>query len=213
VLPESSPGVALLIGEHSRAQSLYEDWILVHELFHLGVPSYQNEGKWFDEGLATYFEPIIRVRAGYKREQDVWSEFAHEMPRGLRAVNEYGLERAQSFDDIYWGGAIVLLLADIEIRKRTDGARGIEDGLRGVLEAGGTANQVWTLDRTLKLADQHCGGDTLQAMAKRHATRGSRVDLDAVFRELGVEVKPDGVVLHDDAPLAKIRHALMFGEK
>src|SRR5262249_48745879 len=161
-------------------------------------------------GLATYFEPIIRARAGYKREQDVWSEFIHEMPRGLRAINEYGLERARSFDDIYWGGAIALLFADVEIRKQSNGSRGLEGGVRGVLDAGGTANQVWPLTKTLTLADQHCGSETLERIAREHATRGTPVDLAGLFRELGVEAKPDGVLLHDDAPMAEIRHRITF---
>src|SRR5690606_26402181 len=39
VLPESSPGIAILLGSEARADSLYSDWILTHELFHLGFPS------------------------------------------------------------------------------------------------------------------------------------------------------------------------------
>ena len=47
----------------------------MHELYHLGFPSFQGEGKWLDEGLATYYEPMIRARAGLRTETSLWDEF------------------------------------------------------------------------------------------------------------------------------------------
>jgi hypothetical protein len=211
VLPESAPGVVVLVGEHADRARLYDDWILVHELFHLGVPSFNGEGKWFDEGLATYFEPIIRARAGWRREEDVWAEFVRAMPLGLRAVNEKGLEQAEDFGEIYWGGAIVVLLADVEIRRTTAGKVGLEDGLRGVLDAGGQASEVWPLRRALALSDKSCGVSALEPLARAHAKRAEHVDLDALWRELGIERQHHGVSLRADAPLASVRHSIVFG--
>ena len=211
VLPESAPGVVVLIGEHTTRARLYDDWILVHELFHLGVPSFNGEGKWFDEGLATYFEPIIRARAGWRREADVWAEFVRAMPLGLEAVNTKGLEQAEDFGEVYWGGAIVVMLADVEIRRATGGVRGLEDGLRGVLDAGGQASEVWPLDRTLALSDKSCGVSALEPLARAHAKHAEHVDLDALWRELGVERRPGGVVLRNNAILAEVRHSIVFG--
>lgn len=207
VLPESAPGVVLLVGEHTGRARLYQDWILVHELFHLGVPSFSGEGRWFDEGLATYFEPIIRARAGWRTEESVWAEFRRAMPLGLEAVSKKGLERARDFGEVYWGGAIVVMLADVEIRRRTGGARGLEDGLRAVLAAGGHASEVWPLDRTLSLSDESCGVPALEPLARAHARSASRVDLDALWRDLGVE---DGR-LNASAPLAEVRRAILRG--
>lgn len=214
VLPESAPGIVLLVGEHTTKDDLYRDWILIHELFHLGVPSFSGEGKWFDEGLATYFEPIIRARAGWRTEESVWEEFRRAMPRGLEAIGAKGLEQAQDFAEVYWGGAIVVLMADIEIRKKTAGQRGIEDGLRGVLSAGGHASEVWPLDRTLELSDRAAGVAALEPLARAHARTATTVDLDKLFRELGVEEGKDGndgVSLNPSAPLAEVRRAILRG--
>ncbi len=95
VLPESSPAIVVLVGQHADCESLYSAWVLVHELFHTGSPSYVDEGKWFDEGLATYYEPLIRARAGWLGERAVWREFAHAMPDGLPALAEGGLEKRE----------------------------------------------------------------------------------------------------------------------
>jgi hypothetical protein len=212
LLPESGAGIVVLLGEHTQASDLARDWVLVHELFHVGCPSFQGEGKWFDEGLATYFEPLIRARAGLLSETEVFAEFFEAMPRGLPAFGERGLENAESYADVYWGGALFCFLADLEIRKRSGGKLGLEDGVRAVLAQGGFASEVWPLARALDAADAVFETPVLAPLAARHARAGTPVDLPAVFGDLGVTRGADGAVeLDDSAPLAAVRRALFSG--
>jgi len=210
LLPESAPGVALLLGAETPESALDRDWILLHELFHIGVPSFDGEGKWFDEGLATYFEPILRVRSGMSSELELWREFANGMPRGLPALARYGLERAPGYAGVYWGGAVYCLLADVELRRASELRVGLEDAVRAVFHAGGRASDVWSLDETLAFAERALDTDVLSSLRRRHAARPSRVDLDALFAELGVVVRDGTVVeLRNDAPLSAVRAALV----
>jgi hypothetical protein len=211
VLPESAPGIALLVGQHTPANKLYDDWVLVHELFHLGFPSFHREGKWLDEGLATYYEPLIRARHGWKTEVAVWSEFVRAMPQAVRAGQVGGLEKSSTFREIYWGGAIVVMLADIEARKRSGGARGLEHGLRAVLAGGGNASEVWTLERVVALIDSRYDAPLLAPITRTYAHDPAPIDLDALFGQLGVVVSADGVTLRDDAPLSAIRSSVVYG--
>jgi hypothetical protein len=208
VLPESEPAVALLVGQHAPAKALQADWILVHELFHLGFPSFFDEGKWLDEGLATYYEPIIRVRAGLYSEAELWKELATSMPQGLLAFEQQGLEQARDFRGIYWGGAIACLVADVAARKR-DVKRGLEVGLRALRDAGANACEVWSLADAIGAIDKALGAPTLAPIAAAHAPQGSPFDLQGLLRELGVTVDANGAVkLSDDAPLAAVRRAI-----
>jgi hypothetical protein len=212
MLPANAPGVIVLIGEHTHESELRDDWVLVHELFHAGTPSYVGEGKWYDEGLATYFEPLIRARLGWRTEADVWKEFMGNMSRGLDAMTRLGLERPERYPDMYWGGGLFCLMADVEMRRISAGARGLEDGLRAVLDAGGDASQVWSLEHATQVADAALGTPILGRLEAAHLNAGSPVDLDALFRNLGVSFGPNAVVRFDDhAPLAGIRHALVYG--
>ena len=208
VLPESEPGIALLVGQHAPRKALYSDWILVHELFHLGFPSFFDEGKWLDEGLATYYEPIIRVRAGLYTEAELWDELSSSMPQGLPAFTQYGLEKADDFRGIYWGGAIASLVADVEARQRHVD-RGLEVGLRALREAGGNACEVWALSDAITTIDHALGAPTLAPIASAHASHGSAFDLAALFADLGVNRDAKGAVqLSDQAPLAAVRRAI-----
>lgn len=205
LLPESAPAAVLEVGALIDEGGLANDWVLVHELFHIGVPSFHAEGKWFDEGLATYFEPIIRVRAGLLDPLNAWREFALSMPRALRALKRDGLEHTESF---YWGGAIFCLLADVTARERSGGRLGLEDGLRKVRLAGGNASEVWPLKKTLEIADSAFAEPILQPLFQRYARRAAPLDLDALFDDLGVIRNASGVHLSETAPRAWVRHDL-----
>ena len=209
LLPESSPGIALLLGSNAAKAALDQDWVLVHELFHVGVPSFYGEGKWFDEGLATYFEPIIRARSGLLDEVELWREFSLAMPRAEAVFKQRGLEQAKDYLEIYWGGATFCLLADVAIRQASQGRVGLEDGLRHVLRAGGQASEVWSLEKTLRLADEAFPEPVLLPLSARHARRATPIDLAGLFHDLGVQRVKNVVTLTDAAPLAQVRRALL----
>ncbi len=212
VLPAGGPGVVIMLGEHAQADELHRDWVLVHELFHLGFPSFFREGKWLDEGLATYYEPIIRARAGWISEEALWLELADNVGKGMDAVTNGGLDDAQDFSGIYWGGALVALLADIETRRRSDGARGLEDGLRAVLARGGSAPHVWGLEETIAFIDEALGANTLGSLSARHAKRGSPLDLEGLLARLGIRRLSKGIELVDDAPWSMVRKSIITGK-
>jgi hypothetical protein len=233
-LPSGGPSIAITLDAHAGPSALARDWVLAHELVHLGVPSFWNEGVWLDEGLATYYEPIVRARANMMDTSAVWDAFAREMPRGL-ASDGGSLADARDHDRIYWGGAIFALRADIEIRKRTGGARSLDDGLRHALDLGGDATHVWSLSRYLRVIDEATGVPVLsslhaEARGERPLTGcpaegpsgawagilvrplscpSERDTLADLLRALGVQRTSGGVTLLDDAPLARLRHDLV----
>lgn len=86
VLSLSGASVALLVGAQMSAADTRKDWVLVHELFHLGFPSFRGEGRWLEEGLAVYYALVLRHRAGWMTEEELWAELATKLPRGSPAA-------------------------------------------------------------------------------------------------------------------------------
>jgi len=72
------------------------------------MPYVRGGGTWLMEGAATYIEPIIRARAGWKTEEEVWKEWVDDMPQGVRAFAN-GLANASGREN-YWGGAAFMLM-------------------------------------------------------------------------------------------------------
>jgi hypothetical protein len=185
-----------------------DSWLMTHEMVHLALPGVENDHHWLEEGLATYVEPIARARAGQLSPSRVWRDMVDGMPQGEPEEGDRGLDHTHTWGRTYWGGALYCLLADVGIRKATHNAKGLEDALRGILAAGGSIESDWELSRVLSTGDRAVGTTTLEDLYSEMKGSPHPVDLDALWRELGVEVNGRSVVFHDDAPLAEIRRSI-----
>jgi predicted metalloprotease with PDZ domain len=205
--------VVLLFGTEAKPASMHTDWVAVHELFHLGTPSFVGEAHWLEEGLATYYEPILRERAGWIPEADLWSHFAASMPRGLRKEGDPpALDDRDDIDSTYWGGALFAMLADVRIRKATGGARSLDDVLRAALAELGDATHAARLEDFVRVGDAATGTHVLADLVAHDAVAGEPIDLEAVWRELGVAATAEGAVaLKDDAAQAAVRKGIAAG--
>jgi predicted metalloprotease with PDZ domain len=100
------------------------------------------------------------------------------------------------------------LLADIEIRKRTGNKTGLQQALRGILNAGGTIEQDWPIEHILAAGDKATGTTVLADLYKMMSDQPYAPDLDRLWRELGVSAEKGTVTFDDSAPLAPIRRAI-----
>jgi hypothetical protein len=202
--------IRVSVGRDVTEAALRRDWVLVHEMVHLALPSVDRDlHAWLAEGLATYVEGVARVRAGNRSETHFWSEMVRMMPRGLPGEGDRGLDRTHTWARTYWGGAMYCLLADVEIRKRTDGRKGLEDALRAILEASGGLVARWPIEQILRTGDAATGVPVLTELYDEMKHAPVRPDLERLWRDLGVERAGATVHLRDDAPLAPLRRALL----
>lgn len=205
-------GAAILVDLSATADAatLRRDWVLVHEMIHLAFPSLDVTHRWMEEGLATYLEPLLRARAGLISPTEVWTDFSAMLHNGLPQEGDRGLDVTRTWGRLYWGGALFCFVADLEIRKRTNGRRSLDDALRAILDAGGNNGARWTIERTFAVGDAATGVDVLTSMYAAWKRAPVAVDLPKTFRELGVKPTSSGapVTLDDGAPLASLRRAM-----
>ena len=201
--------IRVQLGSEVSAAQLESDWVLVHEMTHLALPDTGEAHAWLSEGIATYVEGVARVQAGNRAETDVWTEELRSMPRGLPQSGDQGLDHTHTWGRTYWGGAMFCLLADVDIRRRTQLRFGLQDALRAVLRASGGLASDWPIERVLRTGDAAVGTHTLEDLYAQMKDTPVAPDLMQLWRELGV-VSEDGTVrLDDQAPLAEVRRAIM----
>jgi hypothetical protein len=208
-LPTSPPRIEIVVGEGSTPRDYQNNWSLTHEMVHLAFPNVPSAHHWLEEGLATYVEPIARARSGWISEESVWREWIENMPRGLPAANDGGLDGTDSWGRTYWGGALFCLLADVEIQKRSAGRYGLVDGLRAIVAAGGNVSRGWPLERALRTADTATGTTALIDTYNAMKVQPLRPDLARLWQQLGVRLDAGGVRYDDRAPLAALRQRIV----
>ncbi len=205
---EPAPYVRIRLGRDSRAPQFVDDWILVHELLHLAVPRVNRRHNWLHEGIATYAEGAVRVRAGLSTAARWWGELVRGLPQGQPAAGDAGLDDTPTWGRTYWGGALFCLQADVALR-RLQPQRGLREALQGVLAAGGSYAVAWPATRLLETADAAVGGHVLADLYEQHRAQPVRVDLPALWQSLGVDTTPLLLpALDDSAPLAAVRRAI-----
>ena len=199
------------VGRETMVAGLAKDWMLTHEMVHLAFPSVPDNHHWIEEGIATYVEPIARVRAKKIDQHEMWFEVVRDLHQGLPQSGDQGLDHTHTWGRTYWGGALFCLLADVEIRKQTGNKKGLDDALRGIVQAGGDMRHDWSLEEALDAGDHAVGAAVLKPLYEKMKSDPYPVDLPALWQQLGIVREGDNVRFVDDAPLSQIREAITFG--
>lgn len=203
------PRIRIVLGRDTPLLQLKRDSTMVHEMAHLGFPDIDDKHLWLHEGFATYVESIGRAQLREVKPAEVWGYFTRIMEQGLPAEDETrGLDRTRSEDRRYYGGALFWLMADIEIRKRTQNTRGVQDAIRAILAAGGSLSVEWTPERALGIGDQAVGVPVLTELFATWKKSAVSPDLGALWTSLGVSRESGRTILVNNAPLAHIRRAI-----
>jgi len=196
------------IGQHTTTTDLATDWMTTHEMVHMAFPSMPEDQHWMEEGIATYIEPIARVEIGELHAKQIWSDMAHDMQKGEPAADDKGLDHTHTWGRTYWGGALFCLVADVEIRRETGNRKGLRDALRAIVASGGTIDHDWTLPQTLEIGDRATGTHVLAGMYAAWKDAPTPVDLESLWKQLGIRSTANGIEFVADAPLAKVREAI-----
>lgn len=204
------PTVTLLVVPDASEEALVTDWTLVHELSHFLTAHVENEDLWLSEGLATYYEEVLRAREGMRTEAQAWAALLDGFDRG-RAAHDDGaplseacrvVHRSGNYTRVYWEGAALVLLADLAYRRAgssLDEAVGRAWPHR--TERASAAQLLAWLDGSEDGPFARVARDGLASTAFP--------DVDAALAWLGVHRQDGQVALLDDAPGAQTRAALM----
>jgi hypothetical protein len=203
--------ITIHVGDRTTQADFNSDWMLTHEMVHLSFPSIEGNHHWIEEGIATYVEPIARVQAGHLDKNEMWFEMVRDMPQGLPGPGDQGLDRTRSWANTYWGGALFCLLADVEIRRETGNRMGLQDALRGILNAGGDVRETWPIEKAFEAGDKATGTRVLTSLYEKMKDKPVQTDLPGLWRELGVARNGNTVVFDDNAPQAAVRKAITAG--
>src|ERR1051326_4535696 len=207
-------GVILIsVGRDADLAATKDDWVLVHEMIHLAFPSMPDDQHWIEEGISTYVEPVARVRVGLMSLDEMWRTWIRDMPKGEPADGDEGLDNTHTWGRTYWGGAMFCLVADVRIREQTHNRKSLQDALRGINQGGGNITEDWEIEKALALGDKATATTVLRDLYHQMRDKPAPIDLDQLWKKLGVSVKDGSARFDDKASEANIRKAIAMPPK
>ncbi|HEV7906093.1 MAG TPA: PDZ domain-containing protein, partial [Pyrinomonadaceae bacterium] len=160
---------------------------------------------WVAEGVTSYYENILSRRAGMISDKEYLTTIANAI-RGLQNTPgrlEQSIEEA-SFDawikyyrpdenslnsaiSYYDKGAIVGLLLDLEIRRRSAGAKSLDDVMRYLYNDFFKKNRNYTPEDFQRAAEQMAGA-SLDDFFRRYVRGREELDYNTAFAGVGLQL-------------------------
>jgi hypothetical protein len=204
-------GASLLfvVGRDATAEALRSEWVAVHELVHQLLPVTRDEDAWLGEGIATYYQEVLRARAGMISPTVAWANLLRGLAAGAaatadaRTLAEVSAGRG-SYTRLYWSGAALALRWDIALRARGASLDAVVRGWRRCCAEDG---RTWPALELLARASAETGLD-LAAEARAALADTSFPALREAFAALGIARVGDGAVTFG-APRSSLRDAIM----
>jgi hypothetical protein len=211
--------VHALLSAEATDQQLRGEWVAVHELAHHAMPFVRREDAWLSEGVATYYQNVLRARRGMISAAEAWSELDDGFRRGRSQIEADGddlaaasasMHRTHRYWRVYWSGTAIALLIDLELRRRT---RHDLDGAIAAVRGGFEGRVVRpSAQDVLQAIDRHTGTAIATEIAGQWLGSTAFPDLGRAYRELGLVAGARGALeLDPKAPAAKIARAIMAG--
>ena len=204
--------VLLYVREGATLPELRGDWTAVHEFSHLFHPFLGREGRWMAEGLASYYQNVLRARAGLLAPADAWRKLDAGFGRGRRATTAVPLSSSSGHRGpmrVYWAGAAYWLQADLALRLRGGSLDAVLARYARCCLEGNAQLSPLAFARALDRIDGH---DLFERLYREYAAATRFPDLSASYAALGLDTRDGRLVFDDDPDKARLRAAVMRGD-
>ncbi len=208
------PAAIFYVDENRPISEFRSDWTATHELSHFLLPSVSSQDRWLSEGLASYYQNVLRARDGRLTEQQAWQKLNAGFERGKRATKGGSLAHATRSGwgatmRVYWSGAAMMLKADARLRALSGGRQSLDSALDGLQGCCFEEGRNWRAKDLFTELDQLTGFSVFSELYADHVTDNDFPEMDNTYELLGIEPRPGSIRLNPNAPWGRIRIAIM----
>jgi hypothetical protein len=216
VVRGGGPGVQFYVDESRSLAEFDADWTATHEFSHLLLPYVTRRDRWLSEGLASYYQNVLRARDGRLDSDEAWQKLYEGFQRGRAATRRESLEAAtrggsRSTMRVYWSGAAMMLQADTALRERSGGEQSLDTALRQFHDCCLEEGRLWSASEVMTALDRLTGTDVFMTVYSQNVPSHRFPDVDSTLEQLGLEPGYTRMRTSDAAPLATVRDAIMSG--
>lgn len=209
--------VHLYVDATRTVDTLNANWVLSHELSHLLHPYIDGRGAWLSEGIASYYQNVLRARAGHISAQVGWEKLHAGFERGRKQTrgNDYlardtrAMMQRAHYMRVYWGGAAIALIGDVALRQQSQGKWTLDQLFDEVARCCLPATRRWRALELMQKFDEVSGYAIFVGLYEKYAMSPSFPDLTSTYAWLGISSEGRAVYRENKAPFRARRSALM----
>lgn len=217
VIRDGGETIELMINQNQPIARYYTEWTPVHEFSHLMLPYLDREQRWISEGFAQYYQNIFLARAGQHTPEDAWRKIYEGLERGRESAPDMSpnaAARAPLRDarmKVYWSGASLALMADVELRRRSAGRESLDTVLGQLQQCCLPSSHSWSGLELFRKLDEFVNEPLFEDLYRKYANAKAFPDAEPVLAELGISLRNGDVALDPAAKLSGIRNAITAG--
>jgi hypothetical protein len=214
VIRDGGVTVELTVDPAEPLEEFLADWKATHEFSHLMLPYITRDHRWISEGFAQYYQNVLLTRSGAYDATYAWQKIHDGLERGRLSRPELSPNGAATGGSrsggmkVYWAGAAIALMADVELRERSGGQEGLNDVLGRFQHCCLPAREVWSGPEFFAKLDTLISKPLFTPLYKRYANTAGFPDTSVLQARLGVSISAGVVSLKRHAELATIRDSI-----
>lgn len=215
VIRDGGETIELQVDQTQPLEVLLDDWTATHEFSHLMLPYVERKHRWISEGFAQYYQNVLLARAGAYDDLYAWQKIYDGYERGRKSRPELSPNEATAgrvrdgLMKVYWSGAAIALMADVQLRELSRGTESLDDVLDKFQACCLPSSRVWSGPELFAKFDELASAPVFMPLYKRIADTAGFPDMSGVFQRLGLEVTEGEVHFRRGAELHAIRDAIL----
>lgn len=184
VVRDGGETIELLVDPGQSEDAFLGDWTATHEFAHLMLPYVGRSDRWVSEGFAQYYQNVLLARAGRYSPDEAWRKIGEGLERGRQSAPHLSPDEATSTAErntrmkIYWSGAALALMADVELRRRSGGEESLDTVLDRFQACCLPSRRTWTARELFAEFDKHVETPLFVDLYDRHAGAAGFPDFD-----------------------------------
>jgi hypothetical protein len=208
--------IELMINQNRPIGEFYKEWTPTHEFSHLMLPYVDQEQRWISEGFAQYYQNVLLARAKQQSVEHAWQKIYDGLERGRESAPGMSPNDAATGSmrntrmKVYWSGASIALMADVELRLRSNGKESLDTVLGRLQQCCLPSASSWSGKELFGKLDQLLEQPLFLDLYRQYADADDFPDARPLLARLGVSLRDGQIAIDPTAELSDIRDAITY---
>ena len=214
VVRDGGEVVELMINPNRPIEDFYTEWTPTHEFAHLMLPYLDRDQRWISEGFAQYYQNVLLARANQHSPLQAWQKIYDGFERGRESAPGMSPNDAANGSmrntrmRVYWSGASLALMADVELRRRSGGKESLDSVLGDLQRCCLPSARSWSGVELFRKLDEFLDEPLFMDLYREYADADEFPDARPLLGRLGISERDGQVALDTSAELSVIRDAI-----